>query len=584
MSEQKQSSCDCYNNFLSGEFCDAVIQVEDAEFKIHKVILCNCTPYFRALFSRWSGPNQKVYNIPGLSPAMMQLIIEFAYTNSVSVTEDNVQELLLAADQLNVMGVVQACSDFIGEQLCPENCVNIWHFTKICISPKLQQKAYRHIIDHFEEVVTCDEFLEVSVEEFVDILDRDDLSVREESTVYDAVIRWISHAAEERQRHIAALLPKVRLALMSEDYIANHLQSNELLKNNEDCQTLISTAKRLQHHLVTSRPSPYGLSNRLACPRLPNAILLATGGWSGGDPTNSIEAYDFKANNWIDITNYQEHPRAYHGTAFLNGYVYCIGGFDRVEHFNSVRRLDLTTRTWQEVAPMHCRRCYVSVTVLNGCIYAMGGYDGQVRLNSAERYQPETNQWTFIAPMFEQRSDASCATLDGKVYICGGFNGNECLQTAEYYIPEVNQWTLISPMTVRRSGVGVIAYADHVFAVGGFDGSNRLCTAEAYNPLVNTWTQVSSMVTPRSNFGIEVLNSRLFVVGGFNGFTTTYNVEYYDITTNEWTEAHDMDIFRSALSCCVIYGLPNMAEYAASRDLLPLALLEEEERESSDSD
>ncbi|XP_051815687.1 kelch-like protein 10 [Acanthochromis polyacanthus] len=513
---------------------------------------------------------------------MMQLIIEFAYTDSVCVTKENVQELLMAADQFNVMGIIEACSDFIGEQLCSENCINIWRFTKICISPKLQLKAYRYITDHFEDVIGCDEFLELSVEEFIDFLDRDDLNVREESTVCEAVMRWIRHEPAERLGHIGDLLWKVRLALMSEDYITNNLQSNELLENNRKCQTLINAAKNIVNHLVTYGPSPCGLFNRLARPRLPNAILLATGGFSSGDPTNCIKAYDFKANDWIDITNHLEDPLSYHGAVFLDGYVYCIGGFERMEYINTVRRFDLKTRTWQEVGPMHCRRCYMSVAVLNGCIYAMGGYDGNTRLNSAECYYPDTNKWTEIAPMFEQRSHASGTTLDEKIYICGGYNGNECLEMAEYYIPEVNQWTRIAPMTIQRGGVGVIAYAGHVFAVGGSDGSNHHRTTEAYNPLTNTWTEVSSMINPRSNFGIEVLDRRIFAVGGFTGFTNTCKVEYYDITTNEWTEAHDMNISRTGLSCCVIYGLPNMAEYAVPRDL-PLALVEEMEWESSGS-
>lgn len=33
-------------------------------------------------------------------------------------------------------------------------------------------------------------------------------------------------------------------------------------------------------------------------------------------------------------------------------------------------------------------------------------------------------------------------------------------------------------------------------------------------------------------------------------------------------DAHDMGIFRSALSCCVVPGLPNVAEYAAPRDAM----------------
>lgn len=111
-------------------------------------------------------------------------------------------------------------------------------------------------------------------------------------------------------------------------------------------------------------------------PRLPGAILLAIGGWSGGDPANGIEAYIYRVDRWLNITDHLVWPRAYHGSAFLNGSVYCIGGFDRVEYFNSTRRLDLSTQTWHEMPPMYYRRCYVSVTVLNGCLYAMGGYNG----------------------------------------------------------------------------------------------------------------------------------------------------------------------------------------------------------------
>lgn len=94
---------------------------------------------------------------------------------------------------------------------------------------------------------------------------------------------------------------------------------------------------------------------------------------------------------------------------------------------------------------------------------------------------------------------------------------------------------------------------------------------------------MSPLLTPRSNFGIEVVDDRILAVGGFNGFTTTYNVEYYDATTDEWSEACDMEIFRSALSCCVVSGLPNMAEYIISRDDLPFLNMEDDAVDSGDS-
>ena len=50
-----------------GQFTDAVIKCENVEFKIHKIILCNCSLYFRwvmaykSLLSDLSDNNNKFY-------------------------------------------------------------------------------------------------------------------------------------------------------------------------------------------------------------------------------------------------------------------------------------------------------------------------------------------------------------------------------------------------------------------------------------------------------------------------------------------------------------------------------------------
>ncbi|KAM3876847.1 kelch-like protein 10 [Diretmus argenteus] len=499
---------------------------------------------------------------------MMRLIIEYAYTHSVPVTKNNVEELLAAADQFCVMGIVQACRDFLEDQLRLDNCIGVWKLTEIYYCPDLRRKAYLFILHHFEEMLgVSEEFVELSLHQLADLIEEDELNVKQESTVFEAILRWIAHLPQERNSHISVLLPKVRLALMTAGYFMNNVKNNTLVKGSDECKPVIINAQSMYDSRELPSNSDY--QNPLSRPRLPRAILLATGGWNGNSPTNTMEVYDPRANRWGKLTNNDASPRAYHGAAFLGGYFYCIGGFDGINDLSSMSKFNLITRTWHQAAPMHSCRCYVSVAVLNGCIYALGGFDGSMRLNTAEHYEPETNQWTQIAPMNERRSDASATTLHGKVYICGGFSGTECLLTAECYNPETNQWTLIAPMSCRRSGVGIVAYGEHVYAVGGFDGTNRLHSVEAYNPLMNNWRSVPSMLNPRSNFGIEVVDGQLFVVGGYNGLAPTFNVEYYDVKTAEWNEAADMKMSCSALSCCVVSGLPNMAQYAAPRNALP---------------
>ncbi|KAM6135475.1 kelch-like protein 10 [Pterocles gutturalis] len=498
---------------------------------------------------------------------MMKLIIDYAYTRTVPVTADNAEDLLIAADQFNVMGIIRACCKFLKSHLCPENAVSIYRFTDYYYCPDLREAASMFILHHFQEVTSVStEFLDLSANQLENIIEQDELNVRQEETVFEAVLKWIAHDPQDRRRHTAVLLGKVRLALTQPEYFISNVKTHDYVKDNKECKALITNTLIEMYHLNMHGPSRAGFGSPLSRPRLPYAILFAVGGWSGGSPTNAMETYDACADKWVNVPCEQESPLAYHGTAYLKGFIYVIGGFDSRDYFNSVKRFDPLQKTWQQVAPMYARRCYVSVTVLDNHIYAMGGFDGHTRLNTAERYEPETNQWTLIALMHERRSDASATTLHEKVYICGGFNGDNCLNTAEVYSPQTNQWTLIAPMQSRRSGVGVIACGSKVYAVGGFDGINRLRSAEAYNPTSRTWRAIPPMFNPRSNFGIEVVDDCLFVVGGFNGVSTTFNVERYNDQANEWNDAEDMGIDRSALSCCVVPGLPNVRDYAASRD------------------
>ncbi|XP_051943369.1 kelch-like protein 10 [Hippocampus zosterae] len=561
-----------YNELrLRRKLIDAVIVVDKVEFHIHKIVLCNSSLYFLELFQHHSTPDQKFYVIQGLTPTLMQLLIDFVYTGSMSVSEENVTDLLIAADKFTITGIIQTCCAFLTEKLCPENCISIWQLSKNCNTPELQLNAYHYILYHFEAVASSNELQQLSMQEFCNLLDRDDLIVKE-NTVCDAILHWIAHAPVERGKNMQALLAKVRLALTSQEFITINVLTNQLVQSSTKCLEMVIFATRVMQYMKTKSVSGY--STLVARPRLPSAILLAIGGWSDANPTHLIEAYDVQADCWEYLVEHMQQPRAYCGAVFLNDSIYCVGGFDGAEHYNTVSRFDLKMHTWQEVAPMHSRRCYVSVTVLKGSIYALGGYDGRLRLKTAECYTPETNQWTLIASMHEHRSNASCTTLNDKVYVCGGFNGNEFLRTAEYYNPETNDWTVMTPMNSRRSGIGVIGYADHVYAVGGYDGDDRLASAEAYNPQTNNWILMPSMQCPRSNFGIEVVEDRLFVVGGYSGVSTTKQVEYYDLTTGLWSPASDMRISRNALTCCVMSGFHNVTHYAMQRNMFPVLPLE----------
>nr|XP_022918418.1 kelch-like protein 10 isoform X2 [Onthophagus taurus] len=550
----------------NNQLCDATILLEDGtSIPVHRAILCACSTYFKALFTTTlHGKNKTNVLLPGVSSEMMHALLSYIYLRKLNVNEDNVYKLLTTADYLSILGVLEICCDFLEYKLNPTNAIGIMLFARSHFCRKLAESAWKYIMRFFVQIASqSNELLGLSLNDLQEIINDDELNVKSEETVWEVILKWINHDPEDRKKHIVSLMKCIRLGLLDTQFFLEHVKDHPYVTSCEESRPMIIETLKFLYDLETIShrdgevPTP-----EIARPRVPHEVLFAIGGWSGGSPTNYMETYDTRADRWVKVEEVDPMgPRAYHGTAVVDFNIYVIGGFDGMDYFNSCRCFDAVNKIWKEVAPMHARRCYVSTAVLNDLIYAMGGYDGHHRQNTAEKYNPKTNQWSLIAPMNMQRSDASACTLNGKIYITGGFNGQECMHSAEVYDAAINQWSLINPMRSRRSGVSCIAYHGHIYVVGGFNGISRMCSGEKFNPATNTWSQIPDMYNPRSNFAIEVIDDMIFVIGGFNGVTTIYHVECYDEKTNEWYEATDMNIYRSALSACVISGLPNVRDY-----------------------
>ncbi|TRY92490.1 hypothetical protein DNTS_028193, partial [Danionella cerebrum] len=312
---------------LQGEHTDVTIKVQERDFKAHKIILCGCSPFFRMLFSTQWSRTEDSFSFQEISSDIMSLIIDFAYARPISITEDNVFELLVMADQFLISGLVETCCRFLEENLSPINCLSTLVFSKKFYScSKIQHIAKLYVLQHFDEIIkVSQEFLEVPLDVLVEMFGQDELNVKEEETVFEAIIHWIEHLPEQRKNHIAELISKVRLCRISPEYFINKVKIHTFISENQECSNIIVHAMMT---LLDNHDGPavidYDLINQLSRPRLPSVILLAIGGWSIGSPTNAIEAYDTRVNCWVNVTQEEEPPRAYHGAATLNGCVYCV--------------------------------------------------------------------------------------------------------------------------------------------------------------------------------------------------------------------------------------------------------------------
>lgn len=550
------------------QLCDGVIQCGgNKTFHVHRAILSAVSPYFKALFTN-SLKNGKVdvneVKIDIIPAFICELILDFAYTGSCKITSDNVEQLLAFADQFEVLGIVQLCCQFLFDQLTPENCLGIFKFARHYFCRNLEEKGRKFIRCNFKQIVKeSQELKDIAVDELELILQDDELNVRYEELIFEAIKLWIETKIDERKKYVPRLLNCVRFGFMNSKFFNDEVLCWKIFHNDKEYKRILHPMSTYLTGQNSRTNGESNLKNPFLRPRIPHEILFAIGGWSAGSPTSFIETYDTRADKWFLSVNTDVIPKAYHGICTLNNLIYVIGGFDGNNHFNTVRCFNPVTKKWKERACMYHARCYVSVCTHDRKIYALGGYNGRIRMNSAERYDPERNQWEIIPSMHRQRSDASAAALGKKIYIVGGFNGHEVLQSAEVFDTETNQWSYICSMNIPRSGVSLVAFRDNLYALGGFNGYSRLSSGERFTPYNNQgWQEISEMFCPRSNFAIVILDEMIYVIGGFNGSTTIAFVECYDVDVNEWYEASAMNLNRSALGACVVAGLKNAREYS----------------------
>ncbi|CAM4581673.1 unnamed protein product [Lepidochelys kempii] len=100
-------------------FCDCCILVEGKVFKAHRNVLFASSGYFKMLLSQsskeTSQPTTATFEV--FSPATFTVILDFVYSGKLSLTGQNVIEVMSAASYLQMTDILSVCKTFIKSSL-----------------------------------------------------------------------------------------------------------------------------------------------------------------------------------------------------------------------------------------------------------------------------------------------------------------------------------------------------------------------------------------------------------------------------------------------------------------------------------
>ncbi|XP_042806885.1 actin-binding protein IPP isoform X2 [Neofelis nebulosa] len=511
------------NKMRNGEhFCDVQLQVGKETFKVHRLVLAASSPYFAALFTGGMKESSKdVVQILGIEAGIFQILLDFIYTGIVNIGVNNVQELIVAADMLQLTEVVNLCCEFLKGQIDPLNCIGIFQFSEQIACHDLLEFTENYIHVHFLEVHSGEEFLALTKDQLIKILRSEELSIEDEYQVFLAAMQWILKDLGKRRKYVVEVLEPIRFPLLPPQRLLKYIEGVSDFNLRVALQTLLkeycevcksSKENKFCNFLQTSKVRPRKKARKYLY-AVGGYTRLQGGRWSDSRALSCVERFDTFSQYWTTVSSLHQ-ARCGLGVAVLGGMVYAIGGgWVGAEIGNTIERFDPDENKWEVVGNMAMSRYYFGCCEMQGLIYVIGGISNEgIELRSFEVYDPLSKRWSPLPPMGTRRAYLGVAALNDCIYSVGGWNETQdALHTVEKYSFEEEKWVEVASMKVPRAGMCVVAVNGLLYVSGGRSSSHdflapgTLDSVEVYNPHSDTWTEIGNMITSRCEGGVAVL-------------------------------------------------------------------------------
>lgn len=215
---------------------DCVLKVGDRSIPCHRLIMAACSPYFRELFFSADGRevDQKEVVLENLDPNIMEVIVNYMYSADIDINDDNVQDILTAANRFQIPSVFTVCVNYLQKKLSKNNCLAIYRLALMLNCARLAIAARDYIADRFETIAKDGDFLDLAPPELFAIIGADALNVEKEEVVFETLMRWIRKDKEKRVKSLEEAFDCIRFRLLPEKYFKEKVEKDDLLKSDPE--------------------------------------------------------------------------------------------------------------------------------------------------------------------------------------------------------------------------------------------------------------------------------------------------------------------------------------------------------------
>ena len=165
--ENQQSHMESQEVHPLGPFDVTLLTKDGREFKAHRHVLSEASPFFeKLLHSDMKENKQGIVRLELLNELLMKEILGFIYTGDVeNLSEENAEDLITAGDYLCLPSLKAVAGRFLERSMTTLSCVSTYYFAETYRCDELAAKAKTFIQSNFATVAKYEEFLNLTSHE-----------------------------------------------------------------------------------------------------------------------------------------------------------------------------------------------------------------------------------------------------------------------------------------------------------------------------------------------------------------------------------------------------------------------------------
>lgn len=523
----------CYGlaQFLnSQEFTDIKIIVEKKTFNCHRIVLSIMSPYFSAMFvSGMRECQDGVVHLQNVESESFEKILKFIYGGQDVIDTENVDSLLQASVMLQIKCLQDRCEEYMIEKLDSENSIGAWKLAQGHGCSSLAERAFQFILHYFEPISKSDDFLAIDCDELLQIIDNNNLNVKNDKLVCEAVMRWIQSDVDKREKDVQRIFEKVRLPLMQPVYILSVLEHDRLIKDNPSCRDLLEEAKR--YHLLPARRQEF-VSPRMSFRNFGDfeeVIVCAGGSDEDSKTAQHVWCYSDRQNKWFSLTSMPYDPGVEFATCSYGNAIYISGGSTKM---NSMLCYISTQNKWVHCDRMLLGRRRHAMVAVGESVYVLGGYDDNDdefrTLMSIEQYGITTGSCEDAGYLAVPVRSASAAVDREKIYLFGGVTSADFdTKVVQCFDTRLKTCTIVCELPVYCRLSSAISH-DHKIYLVCPDGDIIIFFADGTTEIAGKLSGFD-----RYSFGAVLKNNSIVILGGMDSENTSGDRITFNLLTSK---------------------------------------------------